>query len=274
MHCKHPSAREILGILALIFILTPRSEANQRHFTYNYESGVLAPGQREAEFWTTWRNGRANFYSQFEHRAEFEFGVTDRLMTSVYLNWKKTSMQDPTNKDATVTKGEFQGLSSEWKYKLLDPVADPVGLALYQEYSAESNEFEWENKLILDKRVGDTLLAYNLTVEPGWTFGPGNRSYTIASENTVGATQFLTSRWAAGLELRNVNENQPTSTGFEYSALFVGPVVSYSRYEWWIALSWMRQLPALKKSLANPQDKLILDEQEKNNIRILASIHF
>jgi len=93
-------------------------------------------------------------------------------------------------------------------------------------------------------------------------------------ENTVGVTQFLTRQFAAELELRNHNENTRESTGFEHSALFIGPVVSYSHENWWLAVTWMRQLPALKTSLDNPQDKLILDEHEKNNIRMIASIHF
>ncbi len=253
---------------------TGGAQANERRFTYSYESAVLPQGQRELEFWTTWRTGRADYYSRFDHRAEFEFGVTDRLMTSVYLNWEKITIQDPTDPRATVTSGSFKGISSEWKYKVLDPVANPVGLALYQEYTVDSDEFEWESKLIVDKKVGNTLLAYNLTLEPEWEFNPGHTAYEVGFENTLGVTHFVTPRFAAGLEVRNHNEKTKDSTGFEHSALFIGPVLSYARDTWWIAATFMRQLPALKKSLSNPQDNLILDEHEKTNIRILASIRF
>lgn len=250
------------------------AHANERRFTYTYESGVLPPGQRELEFWTTWRNGRANYYSRFDHRAEFEFGLTDRLMTAVYLNWEKITEQDPADDRSAVTSSAFTGISSEWKYKLLDPVANPLGLALYQEYSVDTDEFAWESKIILDKKIGRTLLAYNFVIEPEWEFQPGHTEYEIEVENDLGATYFFTPRFSGGLELRNHNEKTKSSTGFEHSALFLGPVVSYARENWWISVTWLRQLPALKKSIDNPQDDLILDEHEKNNIRILASIRF
>jgi hypothetical protein len=226
------------------------------------------------EFWTTWRNGRADYYSRFDHRAEFEIGLTDRQMTSVYVNWRSISEMDPSDPTATVTEQSFEGISSEWKYKLLDPVANPVGLALYQEYTFRSDEFEWETKLILDKRIGKTLLAYNLTAEPEWIFSPGHTDYELVLENTLGVTQFLTERFSAGLEARNHNFKVKQSEGFQHSALFVGPVLSYAHENWWITATFLRQLPALKKSEANPQDKLVLDELEKNNLRIIASVRF
>ena len=61
------------------------ASANERHFTYTYESAVLPAGQRELEFWTTWRNGRAQYYSGFDHRVEYEFGITDRLDISAAI---------------------------------------------------------------------------------------------------------------------------------------------------------------------------------------------
>lgn len=269
--------RQLVGVLlagALVGSASRSAFANERKFTYTYESGTLPEGTREMEFWSTWRNGRTNFYSRFDHRAEFEFGVTDHLLTAVYLNWRRIVEQDPANPSGTVSSGEFSSISSEWKYKLLDPVVDPVGLALYQEYSVGSDEFEWENKLIIDKRMGNTLAAYNFTVEPDWEFTPGKATRAITVENTFGVTQFLTSRFSAGLEVRNVNLQTESSTGFEYSALYLGPVVSYARETWWVTATLLPQLPALKKSLANPQDKWVLDDQEKLNLRVLASIRF
>jgi hypothetical protein len=193
-------------------------------------------------------------------------------MSSIYLNWRRIVEQDPANPSGTISSGEFSGVSSEWKYKVLDPVADPVGLALYQEYTVGSDEFEWENRLILDKKIGNTLIAYNFVIEPEWEFTPGKSTREIAVENNLGVTQFFTPRFSAGLEVRNHNEKTEDSTGFEHSALFIGPVVSYARETWWITVTFLRQLPALKKSLANPQDDLVLDEHEKVNVRVLASV--
>jgi len=263
------------ALLALVLAAEPSVvNANERRFTYAYESGVMAPGTREIELWSTWRKGRADFYSRFDHRLEFEFGLTDRLLTSLYLNWNSVSRNDPAAPDATKTEQKFDGISSEWKYKLSDPVADPVGSALYQEYTMASDEFGWESKLILDKKVGDTLAAYNLIVEPEWKFGPSNSGWELGIENVLGVTHFLTPRFAAGLELRNPSLKTRTSTGLEHSALFLGPTLSYGADGWWIAATFLGQLPALKRSIGNRQDSLVLDEHEKTELRILASLRF
>ncbi len=249
-------------------------EANERKFAYTYESGTMPAGTRELEFWATWREGRANFYSAFDYRTEFEFGVTDRLLASLYLNWHRETLADPANPSQKIDNQEFEGISSEWKYKLLDPVADPVGLALYQEYTVHTDEFEWESKLILDKKMGDVLAAYNAVVEPDWEFGPDNTEYALNLENDLGLTYFFTSAFSAGLEARNTNQKDRTSPGLRNSTLFVGPVVSYARNEWYITATFLRQLPAIKRSVDNPQDNLVLDTHEKTNIRILVSTRF
>ncbi|HBL19079.1 MAG: hypothetical protein A2X36_00095 [Elusimicrobia bacterium GWA2_69_24] len=265
-----------IGLLTLTWALspTPSVQANERRFAYAYESGVMAPGTRELEYWSTWRGGRAEFYSRFDHRLELELGLTDRLLTALYLNWRSISRNDPANPDTTVTEQEFTGISSEWKYKLADPVADPVGAALYQEYTLASDEFEWESKLILDKKLGGTLLAYNLVVEPEWKFGPANSEWELWVENVLGATHFVTPRFAAGLELRNPNLKTRGSAGLRHSALFLGPTLSYAAKDWWLAAAFLKQLPAPKRSLANRQDSLVLDEHEKTNIRVLAAFRF
>src|SRR5690349_6068799 len=119
------------------------AQANQRHFTYTYESAVLPRGDREVELWSTFRTGRHDFYSRFDHRAEFEFGLTDRLMTSFYLNWQKISEADNTTTPPSIqSSSDFTGVSSEWKYKLSDPVADKIGSALYGELTLGTDEME------------------------------------------------------------------------------------------------------------------------------------
>src|SRR6478609_9931336 len=65
--------------------------ATDRHFTYTYESGVLAPVHVEVEPWTTFRIGREDFYSAIDNRLEFELGLTERLQTSLYFNTSATA---------------------------------------------------------------------------------------------------------------------------------------------------------------------------------------
>src|SRR5207249_2601297 len=98
---------------------------------------------REIELWSTYRTGRNEYYTEFDHRAEFEFGLTPRLMTALYLNWKDVASQDNTTPNPSLKKEfEWQGISSEWKYKMTDPVADKIGSALYSELTLGTDEVE------------------------------------------------------------------------------------------------------------------------------------
>src|SRR6266545_4508107 len=149
--------------------------ANERHFTYTYESAVLPPGAKELEVWTTPRIGKDSYYVRFDERVEFEVGVTDRVMSAFYLNISNTTAQ--VGPDARETETEFEGVSSEWKFKLGDPVADALGIGLYGEVTASTDELELEGKLLLDKRIGPLLVAGNLVLEQEWKFEePDNES--------------------------------------------------------------------------------------------------
>jgi hypothetical protein len=246
--------------------------ANERHFTYTYESAVLPPGAREFELWTTHRTGRHDFYSRFDYRGEFEFGLTDRLMTSFYLNWHDIAEADTTVSPTGIKKEfEFEGISSEWKYKMSDPSADKIGSALYGEFSIGTTEMELEGKMILDKRIGKNLYAYNLVGEVEWEREPGEVEYEEAAiENNLAFTHFINPQFGAGMELRShtefTNQNHP-----EHSALFLGPVVSYATKEWWMAFTALAQLPAIKRSVNDKDSGLVLDEHERYNIRLLLS---
>src|SRR4051812_33373099 len=137
-------------LLAVPAIALPRlATANERHFTYTYESAVLPQGARELEVWTTARLGRDQYFARFDHRLEFEVGLTGRLQTSLYLNFSGETAE--TAPGVRTSGMSYQGVSSEWKYKLLDPVADALGLALYGELLGSTDEFEFEGKVILDK---------------------------------------------------------------------------------------------------------------------------
>ncbi len=263
------------ALIGSLFGLGSSVDANTRHFTYTYESAVLAPGAREFELWNTYRTGRHEFYTQFDHRAEFEFGLTKKLQTSLYLNWQTISQIDhTTTPESIATASEFKGISSEWKYQMTDPVADKIGSALYGEVSLGTDEMELESKLILDKRLGRNLFAYNLVLAGAWEREPVEWEYEETElENNLGWTHFFKENFGAGLELRNhtefTSENHP-----EHSSLFLGPVVSYSADSWWLAFTSMWQLPAIKRSVSDPNSALVLDEHERFNARLLLGFHF
>lgn len=239
--------------------------ANERHFGFTYESAVLPPAERELELWVTPRVGRAEHYVRFDDRVELELGLSDRLMTAFYLNGTALSARVGDGLQSSVA---FGGVSSEWKYKLLDPVADAVGLALYGEVTWSPTQLELEAKLILDKRLGRVLLAANLAVEEELAFELAGVAPETAVELDLAAAWYLTDRLTLGLELRSLNVAVPS--GFAYAALYFGPTLAYARDNWWVSLSVQPQLPALKRSEA--ASLLVLDDQERLDARLLFSL--
>ena len=141
------------------------AQAQDRLFTYTYQSNVLNQGQKEIEVWNTIRTGRKDFYLRYDHRTEFEIGLGRNLQTAFYLNaTSKTQTANEGGSKHFETENELS-FSNEWKLKLLDPVANPVGLALYGEYGIGSNEFEFEGKLLVDKKVNKLTFAANAVYE-------------------------------------------------------------------------------------------------------------
>lgn len=68
-------------------LLSQSSYADERSFSYIYEANVLPRGKAELEQWITNQNGRKDGdYSAWNFRTEFEYGVTERYMSALYLN--------------------------------------------------------------------------------------------------------------------------------------------------------------------------------------------
>jgi hypothetical protein len=259
-----------LPSLSLAALLCANASANERHFGYVYETGVLAPGAKEIEVYNTLRAGREDYYAALDHRLEFEVGVAERLMTSFYLNWR-----NETAGDSLATSFAWQGISSEWKWKLADPVADPVGLGLYAELTYGTAGFEIEPKLLLDKKVGNWLLAANVVGEFEFENEADEAELEeIAPDLALGASYEFKPGFQAGLEVRNHNaivKNGEDDMTFAFSALYAGPVVSYATQSWWMTFSVLPQLPALYKKEAG--SILELDDGEKVDARLLFSFH-
>jgi len=136
-----------LAVASALFVSTSTARATERHFAFTYETGVLAPGEAEIEPWTTFRVGREHYYSRIDNRLEFEVGLVKNLQTALYWNFERVTAdeRDPET-GALVRSSEFTlaSISSEWKYKLSDPLSDAIGSALYVEASYGPDEAELE----------------------------------------------------------------------------------------------------------------------------------
>lgn len=262
-------------IVLLIFIGLPfLSGAQDRIFNYTYQSTVLNKGQREVEVWNTLRTGRDDFYARLDHRTEFEIGLGGRLQTAFYLNLtSQTKSTEEFGGKSTTTENEIS-FSNEFKLKLLDPVANPLGMALYGEYGIGSNELELEGKLILDKKFNNLTVAGNAAYErefaPFYTAGnklewekENKLHYNLAFGYALGPKFHITQE--------NAFNNVYVNNELEHSALYSGLGASYASDNFWINFTVMPQIKSFKGETGN---NLNLNEYEKAQLRLLFSFVF
>jgi hypothetical protein len=207
-------------------------------------------------------------FNQFELREELEYGVTDRYSVSLYLNGKNTSYRDMSKAPAEdFSKFEFQGVSLENRYMVLNPADHAIGLTLYLEPRFQGDEAELEQKIIIGQRFGNWKWAFNVTHATEWA---ENFHETEGEfETSLGIARDLNSRWSVGVEFRNHNE-LPEYKEWENTAFYFGPVVNYRREKWWATLSIMPQVYG-RNFTGNPDNvrNLELEGHERVNVRLL-----
>lgn len=261
--------KKILFILILFSTLT--INAQDRLFTYTYQSNVINKGQKEIEIWTTMSNARSNYYRGFNHRLEFEVGLGSKLQTAFYLNYGYSKgIENNNDIESVINKTSFS-FANEWKLKLTDPVMNPIGSAIYFEYILGTDEIELESKLIFDKQIGKTIHALNIVGEYEFKnkFETVGNLINTEKESEVkvlfnyGFAYTLNKNLALGFELQNKNKYENET--WKYSVLTAGPSFSYSISGFWINLTFMPQITNFKTG------DLELIKNEKFQTRLIFS---
>ena len=240
---------KILLSVASLAACLATARADERFFTYVYESEVLPKGKWEFEQWLTYRqgfpDGDRNFSQHiWDFREEIEYGLTERLSTSMYLNFRSDQWVARQAGFQDTSEFSFKGVSAELKYQLLNPNKKPVGLALYFEPTYNGTEQVLEYKILLSKNLGDNwVLAANAVYEQEWEHEEGKTKRESVLEFTAGAAYRLTPHWSVGLEGRyhsvyeGLGFNEHLGTGW-----FVGPNVHYGSSKWWATLTVLPQV--------------------------------
>ena len=268
--------KQKLLLAALTAFTLVSARADERFFTYVYESDVLPKGRWEFEQWLTYRKGYPEGDRQFSHhlwdfREEIEYGLTERLSASLYLNFRQEQKIAREAGLGDSSDFNFKGVSAEFKYQLLNPNKKPIGLALYFEPTYNGNEQELEYKAILSKNIGDNwVLAANVSYEQEWKKESGKTKKESVLEFTAGAAYRFTPHWSVGLEGRyhsvyeGIGLNDHLGTGW-----FVGPNVHYGSAKWWATLTVLPQVSG------HPSDGGInLTEHQTFETRLVFGINF
>lgn len=285
--------RVCIGLgLATAALFGGSARADENLFGYSYGSETLPKGKSEAYVWVTHRADKSEgAYQATDTKFELEHGFTDRLQVSGYLNFKshKISGLEPEFEDVHRDFG-WSGAQVAFKYALLSPYKDPIGLALYIEpgysridkVSGERNrEWELEAKLIAQKNFMNDQLIWvgNVTFEQEFEKEREDGLWSdewekeAALEFTTGLSYRFAPNWFAGVEARYHSEfpDFPDETRREHYAIFVGPTVHYGGERWWFTATW---LPQVVGSPHEPGRHLQLEEHEKNEFRLKVGYNF
>lgn len=257
--------------------------AQDRHFAWSYNSPTLTKGSVDLEVWNTYSFGRKDyFYSQYWNRLEFEFGVTDKIQTSFYVN-SKHKTTGPAKFDtlnASMKKTSTFSFSNAWKFYFLNPSTKPIGMSAYLEYYLAQGEIELEAKLMLDKIIDKHWLVLNSTFEQEFEWEPEVETEDGKSEvemelekgmkwiNEFGYMFHPKPNFGLGIEARNQTEFKEGKA--EYSSLFAGPSIFFSRDKFFFTINGMPQLA----NLAGENTPLELNAQEKFMFRAFIGVRF
>jgi hypothetical protein len=266
----------LLGTVA-VALWPSTTVGTERFFTYSYEPETMPKGAWEIEQWFTLRAGRnahvgQENYNLWEFRTEFEYGVTDNYTVSLYVNESYENFRDPATHRNTHDLN-WDGISVENRYMVLNPATKPVGLALYLEPRYDGENAELEQKIILGQRYGDWKWAVNFIHATEWTHNFDEKEGEV--EVSAGLMRFFGKHWGVGLEARDHNE-LPEYKIWENSALYIGPVVNYRRENWWTTLTVMPQIWGDTFHHENPDNNrwLELEGHERWNVRLIMGFSF
>jgi hypothetical protein len=226
------------------------AQADDQPFITLYTTDIQTEHGREFEQWLSWKSGHANGASnEIVSRSEIEYGITDDLQASFYLNyeWAQTH---PHPLPSPLERSSVVGASGELIWRVMNPYFDPFGLAFYVEPSIAPNTRELEFKILAQKNfLNDRLrTALNVNFEDVWERnGLGIWEKVSALEFNIGASYNVTHDFSIGVELDNERgfDGLILGTGARpvSSSFYFGPTVQVIGHPWTTTFGFQTQLP-------------------------------
>ncbi|MBC8053418.1 MAG: hypothetical protein H7Y13_10175 [Sphingobacteriaceae bacterium] len=244
------------------------SNAQERLFTYTYQTDVLKKGSKAIDVWNTLRWQRSGYYRELDTRIEYELGLGHNLETAFFIN---TAILSQDHNLKPVHHGALFSFSNEWKLKLGDAEHHRLGSAIFEEVSISAHELKFETKLLLDKKLGRGLHALNLVHELGFAKASEYDGVEGGTENKLeidyGLSLHAGKHLNLGLEMRE--DNVLIEHGkLEYSSLFAGPGLSYHHPHFGLNFTVLPQLYSFKGETSH---HLNLAQHEKVETRLIFS---
>ena len=232
-----------LGIafaFALALSVQTIAPADPRPFTFSTDTYPVGKGQWEYEQWVTWSTQKESDprFQRLEFRHEFEFGVADNFDLAFYVPvW---SYEDADGHAGT----RFESVGAEGVVYLSNPVTNFVGVGLYGEIQVGEDSLTFENKLLVQKDVGNWILLYNLVAETELegVFREGADEVEGEVSHTLGVSYAFPKGWFVGGEavVESVYEDW---SHYQGTTVYAGPAISYQGNEhFWFTITPTYQL--------------------------------
>lgn len=206
-----------------------------RPFPYTWTSSTQAKGTSDAQLWVSMRSGRPTPFDQLELRGWANLGVTRTV--DLHLGLESSMVLLRREEKA------FDGaISTMARFRLLE--ADQIiGLALLARGAFGISGAALEARLVLDRRIGDVLIAANSSFERT-IFWNRRDDIDTRFEHSLAVQLRITPEVSAGLEGR---VRQALRAGeYQGSAVVVGPTLSISTRWVWFSIGVVAQVTADK----------------------------
>lgn len=201
----------------------------------------MGRGEWEYEQWVTWRKHKEDEtgYDRIDFRHEFEFGLADNFDLAVYLpSWRYEDSEEASGT-------QFDSIDVEGVVYLSNPVTNAIGVGLYGEVKIGEESLEFEQKLLLQKDLGNWVFLYNLVAETeieGIFAGDEENEIEGELKHTFGATYSIARGLFLGAEAVVASEFADWSE-YEHTTVYAGPALSYQRHEhFWLTVTPTYQL--------------------------------
>jgi hypothetical protein len=276
--------------------------ADENLFGYVKGAEPLPRHAKELYAIATQREGKGSgHYEAWDYEGEFEYGVTDRLATSIAVE----AMSIDTSGiviDGYLPKDnkyslKFSGIDASLKYNFLSAAKDALGLSYYvgldrkwidPHSGQDKDEISLEQKLLLQKYFLDGQLVWvgNLDFEatravrhaiadlPEGFDWPTEPEMELEVGVATGLTYRFASNWFAGAEVLYVQENE-TEVGLERWSTQAGPSIHYGSAKWWATVTWFPQLKGGGEKYPEQRERdLHLIEKTEQEVRLKFGYNF
>lgn len=254
-------SRALLAAGLAVVLVAPAALADRRYFVNSYTPYLATEGSLELETHTIARTGlEGTSATGFNNRIEFEYGMTDKLTTAVYLNFVQAPEEDAASR--------FDGPSLELIYQLAEPGKLPLDPAAYLEVRANGTEVEVEPKLLLAKRIYRLVAVMNLVGEYEHINVSGAEDETEkAYEVTTGLSREIGRRFAIGVEAvyaQGLVDDAPDPARW-----LLGPTLNIQTPKVQMALGWHWQASGSPATSGN----LNLADFPRSEVRLILGVN-